>query len=265
MNHISPLAFVHPEAKLGDNIVVGAFVYIDRNVEIGDNCFIHSHSSILSGARIGKNNRIYEGCIISATPQDFRWKGEESFVIIGDDNRIREHVIINRSIHEGKATTIGNGSFVMAQSHIGHDAVIGNKCVLGNGVKIAGDCKIGDFCIFSSGSLVHEGFEIGDAVLIKGGCRVTGNVPPYVVMAHNPITYYGVNSYILTQIGFDDNAIDDIAKCYRHIYQSHIALTNACRRIREDVAESEHRNNIISFLRGKNFEIAARQSVEDFD
>lgn len=102
MNNISPLAFVHPDAKLGDNITVGAFVYIDRNVEIGDNCFIHSHTSILAGAKIGKNNRIYEGCIIAATPQDFRWKGEESYVIIGDDNRIREHVIINRSIHQGK-------------------------------------------------------------------------------------------------------------------------------------------------------------------
>lgn len=264
MNNISPLSFVHPDAKLGDNITVGAFVYIDRNVEIGDNCFIHSHSSILAGAKIGKNNRIYEGCIIAATPQDFRWKGEESYVIIGNDNRIREHVIINRSIHEGKATTIGNGSFVMAQSHIGHDASIGDKCVLGNGVKVAGDCKIGDFCIFSSGSLVHEGFEVGDAVLIKGGCRVTGNVPPYVVMAHNPISYYGVNSYVLGELGLSDEEIDNIAKCYRHIYQSQIALRNACRRIREDVDESEHRNKVIDFLKRNNYDIAARTVFEDF-
>lgn len=265
MNNISPLAFVHPEAKLGDNITVGAFVYIDRNVEIGDNCFIHSHTSILAGARIGKNNRIYEGCIIAATPQDFRWKGEESFVTIGDDNRIREHVIINRSIHEGKSTTIGSGCFIMAQCHIGHDATISDKCVLGNGVKVAGDCRIGKFCIFSSGALIHEGFEVGECVLIKGGCRVTGNVPPYVVMAHNPISYYGVNSYVLGQVGFSDDAIDDIAKCYRLIYQSHIALSNACRRIREDVAETDYRNNIISFLRGKNFDIAAKQLMDDFD
>ena len=197
MNNISPLAFVHPEAKLGDNIMVGAFVYIDRNVEIGDDCFIHSHTSILSGARIGKNVRIYEGSIIAATPQDIRWKGEESYVEIGDDARIREHVIINRSIREGKATRIGRGTCIMAQSHVGHDTKIGDQCVLGNGVKIAGDCKIGDCCIFSSGALVHEGFEVGDYVLVKGGCRVTGNVPPYVVMAHNPISYFGVNSFIL--------------------------------------------------------------------
>lgn len=265
MNNISPLAFVHPEAKLGDNVTVGAFVYIDRNVEIGDGCFIHSHSSVLSGARIGKNNRIYEGCIIAATPQDFRWKGEESYVVIGDGNKIREHVIINRSIHQGGKTEIGNGCCVMAQSHIGHDTKIGNECVLGNGVKIAGDCKIGDRCIFSSGSLVHEGYEVGDYVLVKGGCRVTGNVPPYTVMAHNPISYYGVNSYILTRAGVSDATIDDIAKCYRHIYQSHIAMHNACRRIKDDVDAGLERDNILAFLKRNNYEVAARQSAEDFE
>ncbi len=265
MNHISPLAFVHPEAKLGDNIVVGAFVYVDRNVEIGDNCFIHSHTSILSGARVGKNNRIYEGSIISATPQDFRWKGEASYVILGDNNVIREHVIINRSIHEGGATKIGNGSCIMAQSHIGHDTTVGDKCVLGNGVKVAGDCKIGDCCILSSGALVHEGYEVGDYVLIKGGCRVTGNVPPYVVMAHNPITYFGVNSFILGKSGFSDELIDDIAKSYRHIYQSSIALHHACKRIKEDVEDGKERSNILSFLKRHNYEIAAKQNFEDFE
>lgn len=265
MNNISPLAFVHPDAKLGDNITVGAFVYIDRNVEIGDNCFIHSHTSILAGAKIGKNNRIYEGCIIAATPQDFRWKGEESYVIIGDDNRIREHVIINRSIYQGKATKVGNGSYILAQSHIGHDSRIGNKCVLGNGVKVAGDCVIGDCSILSSGSLVHEGFEIGEWVLIKGGCRVTGHVPPYVVMAHNPIVYFGVNSFILDKEGKSEEVIDDIAKCYRHIYQSHIEIKHACRRILEDVPQSPERDAILKFIKRKNYDLAARKSFGDFD
>lgn len=265
MNNISPLAFVHPEAKLGDNITVGAFVYIDRDVVLGDDCFIHSHTSILAGARIGKNNRIYEGCIIAATPQDFRWKGEESYVVIGDNNRIREHVIINRSIHEGESTTIGDNSFVMAQSHIGHDAVIGNWCVLGNGVKIAGDCKIGNYTIFSSGALAHEGCEVGEWVLIKGGCRVNGHVPPYVVMAHNPISYFGVNSYIMGKSGKSDEVIDDIAKCYRHVYQSSISAKHSCRRILEDVAPSHERDRIVAFLKTHNYDIAAKQSFGEFD
>lgn len=262
-NNISPLAYVHPEAKLGDNVSVGAFVYIDKNVEIGDGCHIHSHTSILSGARIGNNCRIYEGCVISATPQDFRWKGEESMVIIGEDTMIREHVIINRSIREGEATRIGNGCFIMAQCHIGHDSYIGRKCVLGNSCKIAGDCHISHCTILSSGVIVHERNDIGSWVLVKGGTRVTSNIPPYVIMAHNPISYFGINSYILKRGNKSDSIIDDIAKCYRHIYNSPMASHNAVRRIEEDIPQSKERDNIISFLNNHQFKIAGSLLEDD--
>lgn len=257
MANISNLAFVHPEAKLGENVTVGAFVYIDRNVEIGDGTVIHSHCSVLSGARIGRNNVIYEGSIIAATPQDFRWKGEESYVTIGDNNRIREYVIINRSSRQGKATRIGSNSFIMAQSHIAHDASIGDWCVIGNGVKIAGDCNIGNYTILSSGVIVHDKCDVGQWCLIKGGTRVNGHVPPFVIMAHNPISYYGVNAVILRKGNKTEEIIDDIAKCYRHIYQSQTAIYNANRRIHEDVAPSPEREAIIEFLHSHDFKLAA--------
>ena len=129
MSILSNLAYIHPEAKIGNNVIIDAFAFIDKNVEIGDGCHIHPHASILSGARIGKNNEIFENAIISATPQDFRWKGEDSFVVIGDNNKIREQVIINRSIDKNGKTEIGNNSFILAQTHIGHDSIIGNYCV----------------------------------------------------------------------------------------------------------------------------------------
>ena len=262
MANISNLAFVHPEAKLADSVSVGAFVYIDKNVEIGENCHIHSHASILSGARIGNNNEIFEGAIISATPQDFRWKGEDSFVEIGDNNKIREQVIINRSIHKDGRTVIGNGSFIMAQTHIGHDSVIGDHCVLGNSVKIAGDVKIGNCTILSSHALVHEKCHVGDWVLIKGGCRVNGNVPPFVVMAHNPIAYFGVNAFILKQGNKSDEIIDDIAKCYRHVYQNSASVFNALRRIHEDIEPSPERDAIIEFIEGHGMKLAALPRVD---
>lgn len=258
MSKISPLAFVHPEAKLGENIEVKAFAFIDKNVEIGDNCIINPHVSILSGARIGKNNKFYDGCIISADPQDFRWKGDESQVIIGDNNTIREYVIINRSIHKNKATNIGSETFIMAQSHIAHDSVIGNYVVIGNSVKIAGYCKIGDYTILSSSAMIHERCEVGDWVLIKGGCRVNNNVPPYVIMAHNPISYFGVNAYIMKKAKFDDQIIDEIAKCYRHVYQSGTSPFNAMVRVKQDIKECVERDKIIDFIEGHNFNIAAR-------
>lgn len=257
MFKISPLAFVHPEAKIGENVTIHAFAYIDDNVEIGEGCEIGPHVSIRSGARIGKNNRFYDGCVIAATPQDFRWKGDESFVEIGDNNVIREHVIINRSIHAGQSTKIGNNSFIMAQSHIGHDSVVGDYVVVGNAVKIAGACRIGNYTILSSNALVHENCDIAEWVLIKGGCRVNNNVPPFTIMAHNPIEYFGVNAYILRKGKKSEETIDDIAKCYRHIYQSQTSPFNAIKRIETDVNPNEERNAILNFVKKHDYRLAA--------
>ncbi|MCH5222784.1 MAG: acyl-ACP--UDP-N-acetylglucosamine O-acyltransferase [Muribaculaceae bacterium] len=265
MSEISPLAYVHPEAKLGSNVKIDAFAFIDKNVEIGDDCHIHPHASILSGSRIGKNNEIFENAIIAATPQDFRWKGEESYVIIGDNNKIREQVIINRGIRKESATKIGSNSFIMAQTHIGHDTEIGNYCVLGNAVKVAGDVKIGNYTILSSNALVHEKYHVGDWVLIKGGTRVNGNVPPYTVMAHNPITYFGVNSYVLKKAKKPDEIIDEIAKCYRHIYQTGTSTFNALRRIKDDVENTPEKEAIILFIEGHDMKLAALPRRENDD
>lgn len=263
MAQINNLAYVHPEAKLADDVVIDAFAFIDKNVEIGSGTHIHPHATILSGSRIGENNEIFEGAIISATPQDFRWKGEDSYVVIGDNNKIREQVIINRSIHLDGKTEIGSNSFVMAQSHIGHDSVIGNRCVLGNAVKIAGYVKIGDYCILSSNALVHENCHLGEWVLIKGGCRVNGNIPPFTVMAHNPIEYFGVNAFILKKCGRSDEIIDDIAKCYRHLYQTDTSVFNALQRIKDDVDPSEERDAIIEFIEIHDSKLAALPLVEN--
>ncbi len=257
MSHISPLAFVNPDAKIGKDVTIDAFAFVDANTVIGDGCHIRPHASVLSGARIGKGNIIYEGAIIAAEPQDFRWKGEKTEVIIGDDNRIREHVIINRGIRPESATRIGSHSFVMAQTHIGHDSEIGDNCVIGNAVKIAGDCKIGNCTILSSNALVHERCDVGEWVLIKGGCRVNSHVPPYVIMAHNPISYYGVNAFILRKQSMDEDTIDDIAKCYRHIYQCNTSPFNALKRIEADVKPGTERDSIVAFLRNHNLKVAA--------
>ncbi|MCH5225750.1 MAG: acyl-ACP--UDP-N-acetylglucosamine O-acyltransferase [Muribaculaceae bacterium] len=266
MSTLSNLAYIHPDAKIGSNVTIDAFAFIDRNVEIGDGTHIHPHASILSGARIGKNNEIFENAIISATPQDFRWKGEESFVVVGDNNKIREQVIINRGTEADGKTVIGNNSFILAQTHIGHDSKIGNYCVLGNAVKIAGNVEIGDYTILSSNALVHEKCHVGSWALIKGGCRVNGHVPPFAVMAHNPISYFGVNSFVLKKANKPDHIIDDIAKCYRHLYQTGTSVFNALRRIKDDVEPSEARDAIIMFIEGHDLKLAALplRDVDDY-
>ncbi|MBD5268166.1 MAG: acyl-ACP--UDP-N-acetylglucosamine O-acyltransferase [Bacteroides sp.] len=257
MNKISNLAYVDPNAKLGDNIIIEPFAYVEGNVEIGDGCHIRPNAVLRSGARIGRNCHIYEGSVISATPQDFRWKGESSFVTIGDNTVIREHVIINRSIHEGHSTKVGSNSFILAQTHIGHDSKIGDYCVLGNAVKIAGDVKIGDYSILSSNSLVHEKCDVGEWCLIKGGCRVNSHVPPYVIMGHNPIEYKGVNSFILRKGNFAEDVIDAIASAYRHIYHSNTSAYNARRRVKADITDCEPKDKILAFMDEHNLKLAA--------
>lgn len=254
---ISPLAHVDPSAKIGENVTIHPFAFIDANVEIGDGCEIMSYTSVIRGTRMGKNNKVYQGSIIGADPQDFRWKGEESFCFIGDNNVIREHVIINRGISSERGTRIGNDSFIMAETHIGHDTNIKGKCVIGNGVTIAGDAEVGECTILSSGVILHENSKVGSWVLIKGGCRISGNVPPYIIVAHNPVAYFGVNAVILRKHGFTEEQIDDVAKAYRHVYHTGTSVFNALKRIEADVEEGDVRANIVNFIRDCNLKLVA--------
>lgn len=257
MNKISQLAHVDPSAKIGDNVTIHAFAYIDKNVEIGDNCEIKPYASILSGTRMGKNNKVYQGAIIGAEPQDFRWDGCDSFCHIGDNNVIREYVIINRGIKATGGTRIGNDCFIMAETHIGHDTVLVGKCVLGNGVKIAGDCLVDECTILSSAVILHENSHIGKWVMVKGGCRISSNVPPFVIVAHNPVVYYGINAVVMNKHKFTAEEIDDAAKAYRHIYQSGTSVFNALRRIEEDLPDNTIRREVLGFVRDNNMRIVA--------
>ncbi len=254
---ISPLSHVDPSAKIGKNVTIHPFAYIDADVEIGDDCEIMPYASIIRGTTMGKHNKVYQGAIIGADPQDFRWKGEKTYCHIGDNNTIREYVIINRGIHSTGGTFIGDDCFIAAETHIGHDSVIEGKSVLGNGVMIAGDCKVGKCSILSSGAMLHERSEIGDWVLIKGGCRNLHNVPPYAVIAHNPPSYYGINAIIMNKHGFTPEQIDDVAKSYRHLYQSGTSVFNALQRIEADVEPSDIRSNIVDFIRQHGMKIVA--------
>lgn len=255
---ISPNAHVDPAAKIGKNVTIHPFAFIDADTEIGDNCEIMPFASIMRGTHMGKNNRVYQNTVVGADPQDFRWKsGDASFCSIGDDNVIRENVIINRGFRSDKGTSIGNGCFIMATAHIGHDTVIEDQCVLGNNVLIAGDAVVGSKTILSSGVILHEKSWVGELCLIKGGCRITGNVPPFVIMAHNPAAYFGVNAVILRKAGFDEPMIDDVAKAYRHVYQSGTSVFNAMRRIEADLEPTPVRDKVLAFIHDANMRLVA--------
>ena len=202
---ISPLAYVDKEARIGANVTIHPFAYIDKNVEIGDNCTIMPYASILSGTRMGTDNIIYQGAIIGATPQDFKFKGEDTLLKIGNHNTIREKVILNRGTNTTDCTIIGDGNFLLEGVHLAHDTHLGSHCVLGNGAKTAGNCIIDDKAIFNALILAKEGH-------------------------------------------LTENVIDNIAKCYRQIYQCGTSLENALRRIKDIIPLSPEITYLVDFI-----------------
>lgn len=254
---ISPLAHVDPKAKIGNDVTIHPFAFVDADVVIGDGCEIMPYASVMAGTTLGKCVRVFQGAIVGAEPQDFRWKGNPSYCFIGDNTVIREHVIVNRGIYSQGGTSIGAGCYVFADSHVGHDTRIEDNCVVGNSVTIAGDVHIDCGSILSSGVVVHEKSHIGKFALIKGGTRISSNVPPYTIMAHNPVTYYGVNSIVMQKhAGYTDAQIDDIAKAYRHIYQCSTSVFNALKRIETDIDDTPVRAEILKFIRDNNMKLA---------
>lgn len=218
MNQISPLAYVHPEAILGDNNIIGPFCYIDRDTVIGDNNVLQNSVTINVGARIGNGNEIFPGASLSTKPQDLKFKGETTTCQIGDGNSIRENVTISRGTASKGKTIVGNNNLLMENMHIAHDCVVGNNCIVGNSTKFAGEVTIDDNAIISATVLTHQFCKIGSYVMIQGGCRFSQDIPPYIIAGKEPTKYCGINLVGLRRRGFSNELIDSIHEAYRLLY-----------------------------------------------
>jgi|SRR5574344_2767554 UDP-N-acetylglucosamine acyltransferase len=218
MNQISPMAFVDPEAKLGDNNIIGPFCYIDKNVEIGNNNKFYNSVTIHTGARIGSNNEFFPGSSISTKPQDLKFKGEETTCQIGDFNSIRESVTISRGTASKNTTIVGSHNLLMENMHIAHDCVLGSNLIIGNSTKFAGEVTVDDNAIISAVVLCHQFCRIGGYVMIQGGSRFSLDIPPYVIAGKEPTRFCGVNIIGLRRHGFSNELIDIIHDTYRTIY-----------------------------------------------
>lgn len=248
---ISPLASVAPGAKIGQNVTIQPFAYIEDDVEIGDNCIIMSYASVLKGTRMGKGNKIHQNVVLGAEPQDFHYNGEESNLVIGNDNHIRENVVVSRATFAGNATKIGNGNFLMDKVHICHDVEIADNCVVGIGTTIAGECKLDDCVILSGNVTLHQYCHVGQWSLIQSGCRVSKDVPPYAIMAGNPVAYHGVNAVVLQQHkDTSERILRHIANAYRLIYQGNFSIQDAVQKIVDQVPMSEEIEHIVAFVKG---------------
>ena len=245
---ISPLAYVDASAKIGKNVTIHPFAYIDKNVEIGDNCEIMPHVSVMSGTRMGSGNRVFQNAVLGAEPQDFKYKGADTLLVIGNDNVIRENVVINRATNSDGRTLVGNGNFIHEGVHISHDTKIGDHCVLGYGSKLSGNCQLEDCVIFGGNVLMSQGCRVGRWSMIQTGCRFRQDIPPYIVAAKEPTSYYGINAMILEHEGFAEKVIKHMSHAYRIIYQSNTSLFDALLMIKDQVPMSDEIQHIIDFI-----------------
>lgn len=243
-----PFVSIHPEAKIGKNVEIGPFTFIDKDVEIGDGTKIMANVTILEGARIGKNCIIFPNAVISAIPQDLKFKGEKTTAVIGDNTTIRECVTINRGTASKGTTIVGNNCLIMAYVHVAHDCVVGNNIILGNTTQLAGEVKVDDWAIISGGTLVHQFTRIGSHVMIQGGSRIGKDVPPYAMAGRDPLAYCGLNLVGLRRRGFSNEKIEEIQNIYRKLYMSGLNVTQAIANIKETCPDTEERKVVLDFL-----------------
>lgn len=246
---IHKLAYVHPDAKIGEGVVIDAFAYVCADVEIGAGTHICAHASVLDGSRIGKNCNIHSGAVIAGIPQDLKFKGEYSIAIIGDNTTVRECATVNRGSAARGKTIIGNNCLMMAYSHVAHDAIVGDNVILANNVSLAGEAEVGDWAIMGGHSALHQFCRVGAHAMVSGGCMIVKDVPPFVVVGRNPVTFHGLNVVGLRRRGFDNDSITTIKDVYNNLYFGRRNFTDACNHIMDNFPHSTHRDLIVEFVR----------------
>ncbi|MBQ6253589.1 MAG: acyl-ACP--UDP-N-acetylglucosamine O-acyltransferase [Bacteroidales bacterium] len=251
MNIISNLASVSPKAKLGDNIEIGPFAFVDDDVEIGDGCKIFPHATVFQYVKMGKNCQIYPGAVVGAVPQDLKFEGEITSVELGDNVTVRECATINRGTKaSGKyVTKIGSDTLIMSYSHVAHDCVIGNHCILVSYVGLAGETVVDDWAIIGGGSKAHQFSKVGRHAMVGGMSKINKDVPPYVLCGRDPITYAGVNIVGLRRRGFSPEVIRNIKDIYETIYFSGYNISDGCAKVEAGFPQSEERDAILDFIK----------------
>ena len=221
MNNIHKTAIIEDGAQLGDNITVGAFTIIGKNVKIGDGTTIASHTVIEGKTTIGENNQIFSHAAIGTIPQDLKFDGEDVELIIGNNNKIREYTLFNPgTIGGGSITKIGDNNLFMGYTHVAHDVIVGNNCVFANVATLAGHVEIDDNVVIGGLTPIHQFCKIGSNVMVAGGSVVTQDIPPFCLVEGNRAVLRGLNLNGLRRRFENRSDIDEVRKAYKAIFES---------------------------------------------
>jgi len=245
---MSNLTQIHPDAQIGEGVEIGPFTTIYGDVVIGEGTWIGPNVTIMDGARIGKNCRIFPGAVISAIPQDLKFAGEKTTVEIGDNTTIRECCTLNRGTKDRMTTKVGSNCLLMAYVHLAHDAFVGDNCVIANSANIAGHVTIGNWVVVEGVVAVQQFIEIGDHAFIAGGSLVRKNVPPFIKVAREPLSFIGVNSIGLRRRGYTDEQVSRLEDIYRALFVHNNSLAAGVKQIVETLPESEEKQIVLAFI-----------------
>ena len=242
---------IDPKAQMGKNVSIGPFTTIEGDVVIGEDTWIGPNVTIMNGARIGKGCRIFPGAVISAIPQDLKFDGEPSTAEIGDYTTIRECVTINKGTKDRMTTKVGSHCLLMAYVHIAHDAFVGNNCIIANSGNIAGHVDIEDWVIIEGVVAVQQFVRIGAHAFIAGGSLVRKNVPPFIKVAREPLSFIGVNAIGLRRRGFDESVVMHIEDIYRKIFVQSPTVGKGVEEVGQ-MAETDQTKQILDFIRNSD-------------
>jgi UDP-N-acetylglucosamine acyltransferase len=247
---VQPTAIVHPRAKIAPGVKIGAYSLIGENVQIGKDTVIESQVVLEGWSEIGERCHISPFVSIGAPPQHLRYRGEPTQVIIGNDNRIREFVTINRGTAEGGGKTVlGHGNFIMAYSHVAHDCKVGNQVIMANGSTLAGHIEVEDFAIVGGLVAIHQFVRVGRHAIIGGASAVPKDVPPYMVAAGNRARLFGLNLVGLKRHRFPEATMAALKQAYRILFRSHLTLTKAMEKVRAEVPDLPEIRHLLNFLK----------------
>jgi UDP-N-acetylglucosamine acyltransferase len=246
---IHPTAIVDSNARLGNNVAVGAYSIIGEHVEIGDDSWIGPHVVINGHTRIGQGNRIFQFSSIGEMPQDKKYAGEPTRLEIGDRNTIREFCTLNcGTAQDAGVTRVGSDNWIMAYVHLAHDCQVGNNTIFANNAQLAGHVQVGDFAILGGFTVVHQFVRIGAHSLTAMGTILLQDLPPYVTAAGNTAKPYGINSEGLKRRGFSGDAIAALKRAYKLLYRSGVPLDEARSRMSVDAATHPELPLLVEFL-----------------
>ena len=245
---IHPNAVISPRAELGVGVRVGAFALIGDDVTVGDRCVIEARATLERNVRLAPDVIIGSGTIIGGDPQDLKFKGEETWVEIGEGTRIREYTTINRGTSASGKTSVGKGSFLMSYVHLAHDCHIGDGVIISNGTQLAGHVTIEDRAILSGLVAVHQFVKIGKHSFVGGCSRVAKDVPPFLKAVGNPVKLYGLNSVGLQRSGFDETTIRELKRAYRLFFRSELNVSQARAKAATELTMSPEVDHFLRFL-----------------